>query len=85
MKNKDRSIFRKNIGRALLNRNHDPFLPAWEIDRTSRKAKDEHVEIDLDRQRAIESDVSEYIRHQFSFVVVRMPQPFYRIKNDLEI
>jgi hypothetical protein len=24
--NKDRSIFRKNIGRALLNRDHDPFL-----------------------------------------------------------
>ncbi|MBU4070541.1 MAG: hypothetical protein KJ646_06180, partial [Nanoarchaeota archaeon] len=25
-KNKDRSIFRKNIGRALLNRNKDSFL-----------------------------------------------------------
>jgi hypothetical protein len=77
--NKDRSIFRKNIGRALLNRNYDPFLPTWEIDRTSRKAKDEHVEIDLDRQRAIESDVSEYIRHQFSFVVVRIDQKAERL------
>ena len=28
--NKDRSIFRKNIGRALLNKNKDPFLEQWE-------------------------------------------------------
>jgi hypothetical protein len=28
--NKDRSIFRKNIGRALLNRVGDPFLAQWE-------------------------------------------------------
>ncbi len=29
--NKDRSIFRKNIGRAILNQNHDPFLKLWDI------------------------------------------------------
>lgn len=29
--NKDRSVFRKNIGRCLLNRDSDPFLPEWEI------------------------------------------------------
>ena len=34
--NKDRSIFRKNIGRALLNRDGDPYLSEWEHDRTSR-------------------------------------------------
>lgn len=28
-KNKDRSIFRKNIGRALLNKDKDPFLEQW--------------------------------------------------------
>ena len=33
--NKDRSIFRKNIGRALLSRDHDPFLEQWELDRKS--------------------------------------------------
>jgi len=26
VENKDRSIFRKNIGRALLNKNHDDFI-----------------------------------------------------------
>src|SRR5205085_2901797 len=43
VENKDRSIFRKNIGRALLNRQHDPFLQFWELDRTSRLAKAAHV------------------------------------------
>jgi hypothetical protein len=29
VENKDRSIFRKNIGRALLNKDKDPFLSDW--------------------------------------------------------
>ena len=36
--NKDRSIFRKNIGRALLAKAGDLYLAEWEIDRTSRAA-----------------------------------------------
>jgi hypothetical protein len=50
----DRSIFRENIGRALLNRDHDPFLPTWELDRTSRLARETHI-VDLARQSAIEA------------------------------
>ena len=57
VENKDRSIFRKNIGRALLNRDHDPFLPTWDLDRTSRLARETHI-IDLARQSAIEALVS---------------------------
>jgi len=34
--NKDRSIFRKNIGRSLLRKAADPFSAEWEVDRTSR-------------------------------------------------
>ena len=41
--NKDRSVFRKNIGRALLNRVKDPFLAQWEIDLTSRGAREKIV------------------------------------------
>ena len=37
--NKDRSIFRKNIGRALLNKRNDPFLALWNIDLTTRNAR----------------------------------------------
>jgi len=32
----DRSIFRKNIGRALLNRDRDDYLQIWEIDFMTR-------------------------------------------------
>jgi hypothetical protein len=36
----ERSIFRKHIGRALLNKTQDPYLPVWEIDFTARKTRD---------------------------------------------
>ena len=39
---KDRSIFRKNIGRAILNRGNDPFLEQWEWDLTPRKNREKH-------------------------------------------
>jgi len=35
--NKDRSIFRKNVGRAILSKNCDPYLSVWELDFTTRK------------------------------------------------
>lgn len=69
-KNKDRSIFRKNIGRALLKKRNDPFLEFWELDLTTRKAKAQYLsQIDLGYQQAVEKQVSEYIRDTFSFGV----------------
>src|SRR3989338_467885 len=38
VKNKDRSIFRKNIGRVILNKNKDPYLEKWELCLTSKEA-----------------------------------------------
>lgn len=68
--NKDRSIFRKNIGRALLNKRNDPFLEHWELDLTTRKAKNQYSSlIDFDYQKQIENEVSQYIKDNFSFVV----------------
>lgn len=68
---KDRSIFRKNIGRALLNRNHDPFIREWEFDLTTRKAKDELGPlVDFTKQAEVELQVSAYIQEQFEFVVI---------------
>ena len=32
---KDRSIFRKNIGRAILTQDNDPFIEQWEWDLTT--------------------------------------------------
>jgi hypothetical protein len=79
IENKDHSIFRKNIGRALLNRDNDPFLPIWNLDRTSRIMRDQHGGIDLDRQRAMEKVVSDYIQNHFSGVVVRVDDTAERL------
>jgi hypothetical protein len=69
LENKDRSIFRKNIGRALLARDGDPFAAYWELDRTARLARQQPTQpIDRDRQKEIERDVSRCIQQRFSFV-----------------
>lgn len=68
--NKDRSIFRKNIVRAILNKKHDPFLSQWNIDLTTRDAKDKYSStIDFEKMKNIESQVSEYMRNNLSFSV----------------
>ena len=80
---KDRSIFRKNIGRCLLNRDNDPFLGFWEVDLTSRAAKDKNAgKIDFQKQNEIEKQVSEYIRLHFRFVVFEVRDKTKRL--DLE-
>jgi hypothetical protein len=78
--NKDRSIFRKNVGRALLNRDHDPFLPFWQLDLTTRRMKAEHADIDRKRQLEIEHAVSTYMRGNFSFVVLRVDDKADRLR-----
>ncbi len=67
--NKDRSILRKNIGRALLRESNDPFLEKWKLDLTSREAKRKYGRsVDSKRQRAVEEAVTDRIRRTFSFV-----------------
>lgn len=81
--NKDRSIFRKNIGRALLNREKDPFLKDWNLDLTSRAMREEHEDrIDLEKQKRVERRVSDSIQQNFSFSVLEVPDPADR--NRLE-
>jgi hypothetical protein len=71
--NKDRSIFRKNIGRALLNKDKDPFLEKWELDLTTKNAKNQHSDsVDFDKQKEIEKRVTKFIQDNFSFVVFEM-------------
>ncbi len=70
-KNKDRSIFRKNIGRALLNKSKNPYLDIWEIDLTTKKARENfsHL-VDKEKQEKIENQVSSYIQNNFSFIII---------------
>jgi len=70
---KDRSIFRKNISRALLNKSHDPFLKQWNYDLTTRKAKEKYSHlVDFNKQKRIEAQVTHYLQTNLSFVVLRL-------------
>ncbi len=84
--NKDRSIFRKNIGRTLLNQLNDPFLTHWELDLTTRKAKDKYSSlIDFDYQKNIESQVSQYIQDNFSFAVFEVKYKEERLEIESKL
>jgi len=64
----DRSIFRKHIGRALLNRDHDPYLAVWNIDLMTKEALKQHAHLrQIDRERQIEAEVTRILRQHFSF------------------
>lgn len=66
--NKDGSIFRKNIGRAILNKNHSPYLKVWNVD-TSKKDKRESLEgYNAIYQKKIEAAISAYMREHIFFV-----------------
>ncbi len=84
--NKDRSIFRKNIGRALLNKDKDPFLEKWEIDLTTRKAKEKYSElIDFVKQKEVERKVTKYIQENFWFVVFEVDDKRKRLDLEAKI
>lgn len=81
--NKDRSIFRKNIGRAILSKNDDIFLEQWNWDLTTRENKDKLLPLlDTEKQKQIEREVTKYIQEHFSFVVFEVPSKDDRL--DLE-
>lgn len=84
--NKDRSIFRKNIGRALLNKDNDDYLEKWEIDLTTKEAKGKFSKlIDLEKQKEIEKRVSKYIQENFSFVVFRIDNKDKRLELEAKL
>ncbi len=84
--NKDRSIFRKNIGRALLNKTNDSFLEQWEIDLTTRKSKEKFkAKIDMLRQKKIEKNVTECLQNNFSFIVFEVKEKDKRLAMESKL
>jgi len=84
--NKDRSIFRKNIGKALLNKDKDPFLKQWEIDLTTKNAKELHSNsIDFIKLKETEKRVTKYIQDNFSFVVFQIDDKDKRLEIESKI
>ena len=84
--NKDRSIFRKNIGRALLNKDKDTFLEQWEIDLTTKNAKNLYSNsADFIKQKETEKRVTKYIQDNFSFVVFQIDSKDKRLEIESKI
>ncbi len=69
----DRSIFRKNIGRALLNRSHSPYLGVWNINFTTKENLKKHGDLrDIGEERWIEAEVTRILRENFFFRFVML-------------
>lgn len=84
--NKDRSIFRKNIGRAFLGADDDPYLRVWNLDLTTRKAKENYGHLVLpEKQQVIEQRVSVYLQQNLSFVVFPVDNKEDRLRLEARI
>lgn len=71
--NKDRSIFRKNIGRCFLNQSNDAYLKVWNADLTTLARRNElGDEFNAEYQRSIEKSVTDLICSSFQFAVVEV-------------
>jgi hypothetical protein len=68
--NKDRSVFRKNIGRAILSKTDNPLISYWNIDFTTKKNKELfYNEEKAEECKKIEKQISEFMNEKLSFVV----------------
>jgi hypothetical protein len=67
--NKDGSIFRKNIGKAILNKNNHEYLRVWNVD-TSKPDNIIRLGGDFNSafQKKVEESVTKYMRENFFFV-----------------
>jgi len=84
--NKDRSIFRKNIGRCFLNKTRDPYLSKWELDLTSKISRDTHGKsIDKEKQKKLEKKISKYLQDNFYFVVIQIDDKKDRLELESKI
>jgi hypothetical protein len=66
----DRSIFRKNIGRVLLNKDKDDYLylKIWEIDFTTRTNRKKYGDLrDIQKEKRKELEITRILRENFSF------------------
>jgi len=76
----DRSIFRKNIGRALLNKYGDSYLKIWEKDFIVKENRQKYGHLrDIEKEKEIESQITRIIREKFSFRFIELRGQTQRI------
>lgn len=84
--NKDGSVFRKNIGRAILNKDSDPFLIKWEMNLSKRETRKKYGPlVDPQKRQETEKRISEYLRQNFYFVVILVEQKEKRLLLESKI
>lgn len=75
----DRSIFRKNVERALLNRDGDPYSQVWEEDFTPRRNEELFSQLrDVENEKTVEVKITRILRENLTF-------RFIAIENPLEV
>lgn len=77
--NKDSSAFRKNVGKAILNKREDPYLHAWGIKTSMARNMDI---FDSEIQGSIEREVSAYIRENCNFAVLQVVDAEERLRYE---
>lgn len=78
---KDGSIFRKNIGRSILNVRKDPYAFAWDVDFSQKSNREKYKPLlNEEYQKSIEREVSWYIKESFSFCAIGVDNKDYRLK-----
>jgi len=86
VENKDRSIFRKNIGRALLNKRGDAYASVWELDMTAAAARKLNGhKLHAAKQARVERQVTAYLQKNFSFAVVEVSSKAKRLQFESKI
>ncbi len=71
--NKNRSIFRKNIGRCFLNKENNIYLNLWELDNTSKVDKAKNLALlDSFFEKELEKKITKYIQTNLSFCVFQI-------------
>lgn len=83
---KDRSIFRKNLGRALLNKERNSYLMVWNIDFTTRNARETRSHFrNMKEETSIESEITDLLRKKFSFRFVVLDEESDRFVMESKI
>lgn len=68
---KNGSIFRKNIGRALLNQRNDTYIRIWNLDTRKQDVYLAYKEsINAEKESQLEREITEYIRKNITFTCI---------------
>ena len=77
--NHDGSIFRKNVGKAILNAHRDPYLTVWTMD--TSKSENRRF-LDKEKNADTEQRVSKYLRENFTFTVFQVIDKDERLRME---